>query len=65
MDDLARRELVKAMARMSGLELPAERINQLTETYDDFNAQFSAVWEIDPGECEPAALTFDDEVPEA
>jgi Asp-tRNA(Asn)/Glu-tRNA(Gln) amidotransferase C subunit len=56
------RDTVETLARAQGLDLPDERLETLARTYGDFMTKFAAVWDIDPGDCEPAAITFDDEV---
>ena len=55
------RYTVTAMARAQGLDFPAERLTTLARTFADFVAKFDDVWQIDPGEHEPSAITFDDE----
>jgi Asp-tRNA(Asn)/Glu-tRNA(Gln) amidotransferase C subunit len=55
------RDRVEAMAQAQGLDLPAERLATLTRTFSDFVAKFDEVWQIDPGEHEPSAITFDNE----
>jgi len=59
--ELPDRDTVTAMARAQGLDLPAERLAALVRTFSDFVTKFDAVWQIDPGEHEPTAITFDDE----
>jgi hypothetical protein len=55
------RDTVEMLARAQGLDLPEARLETLARMYAEFTIGFAAVWEIDPGDHEPAAIVFDDE----
>jgi hypothetical protein len=54
-------DTVEALARAQGLDLPAARLATLAGTFADFMAKFDDIWQIEPGDHEPPAITFDDE----
>ncbi|HEX3723370.1 MAG TPA: hypothetical protein VHV31_11290 [Nitrolancea sp.] len=61
-DQMIDRDTVEVLARAQGLDLPEDRLETLARMYAEFTIGFAAVWEIDPGDHEPAAIVFDDEV---
>lgn len=63
MADLARlsHEDVRSVARMAHLSLLENRLDQLTTTLSAYLDLLERLRHIEPGECEPPAMTYESE----
>ena len=57
----ATREDVVVVARLANLELPDDRRDQLVTTLSAFLEQLERLGQVDPGDREPPAITYESE----
>lgn len=55
------REDVRSVARLTELDLPDSRLDQLVTTLSAHRELMKRLREIDPGDCEPPAITYESE----
>ena len=63
MDDDARlsRDDVRSLARLANLDLPDDRLDQLVTTLSSYLAALDRLRQIEPGNSEPPAITYESE----
>ena len=57
------RTQVSLAAIAARLDLSAERLDALVNSYSDFLTKFQEIWEFELGDREPPAITFTSEYP--
>ena len=55
---------IATVARLANLNLPPDRRDQLATTYAAFLDNLERLWELDPGDRDPPAITYESEVQE-
>jgi hypothetical protein len=55
------REEVRAAARLTELELPDDRLDQLVRTFTAYLANLERLRALSPGASEPPAITYESE----
>ncbi|MGH9176884.1 MAG: hypothetical protein ACRD1H_21120 [Vicinamibacterales bacterium] len=55
------REDIRAAARLTGLDLPDDRLDQLVGTLSAYLANLNRLRAVDVGESEPPAITYERE----
>lgn len=60
-DTRVSRDAVRSVARLANLDLPDDRLDQLVTTLSAYLESLDRLREIDPGDCEPPAITYEGE----
>lgn len=55
------REDVRSVARAAKLDLPEDRLDQLVTTLSAHLESLERLRQLDPGDCEPPAITYESE----
>lgn len=55
------REDVRSVSRAVSLDLPDDRLDQLVTTLSAFLDNLDRLRQLDPGDCEPPAITYESE----
>jgi Asp-tRNA(Asn)/Glu-tRNA(Gln) amidotransferase C subunit len=55
------RDDIRAVTRAVTLDLPDDRLDQLVATLSAFQENLKRLRQLDPGDCEPPAITYESE----
>jgi Asp-tRNA(Asn)/Glu-tRNA(Gln) amidotransferase C subunit len=64
MDEATRatRDDVRTLARQANLDLPDDRLEQLAKSFSAYLVHLNRLHQIEVGDSEPPAITYEDEV---